>query len=164
MKCYFFHLFFSQKNDLDHNNWSLQNKRDTLKIPLLLFKVTYSKYSLDWPYFLASTMALDARKYQIILMGYVFHFSNYLVWFEEVYFSSRHSYINSVTFDNTSFMSRTDGASWSHFLRASLTDTILASVTDTIWASVTDTILASLIDTILASLADTILACWLTPS
>ena len=26
---------------------------------------------------------------------------------------------------DTSFMSRTDGASWSHFLRASLTDTIL---------------------------------------
>ena len=46
---FFSSLFFSQKNDLDHNNWSLQNKRDTLKIPLLLFKVTYSKYSLDWP-------------------------------------------------------------------------------------------------------------------
>ena len=45
--------------------------------------------------------------------------------FEEVYFSSRHSYINSVTCDNTSFMSRTDGASWSHFLRASLIDTMI---------------------------------------
>jgi hypothetical protein len=28
----------------------------------------------------------------------------------------------------TSFMSRTDGASWSHFLRALLTDTILEMV------------------------------------
>ena len=54
-------------------------------------------------------------------------------------------------------MSRTDGASWSHFLSSLLTDTILASLTDTILTSLTDTILASLTDTILASLTDTIL-------
>ena len=34
------------------------------------------------------------------------------------------------TCDNTSFMSRTDGASWSHFLRASLTDNILEWYSD----------------------------------
>ena len=54
---------------------------------------------------------------------------SFLFCFEVVYFSSDiHTTILVINVYNTLFMSRTDGASSSHFLRALLADTILEVV------------------------------------